>query len=518
MRSPGLNSHFRLARCVPGLTMLLRAKGWLAVTGFIVILLIVFVGHVSRGDGTTSAQWVQNLKRPHVNNCPDNLNWLSSLNIAYPVQYARRDILIMPDANVERKSVTKVNEVLFPDFQTIDLSKDSTVQLKSCKEPLRLAVPDFPVEAVDASHIVFGISTTLERLEKTIPSLVRWLPHTQARLLVIVIESEQVDDVKAVAADPGKKKELETRMRSMGMDITLVDPPELQDSFSEKYFSLVKVMWSHRNEKTAWIATIDDDTFFPSMSSLVTMLAKYNPDEKYYVGALSENWWSVTRYGMMAFGGAGIFLSRAMGEVLDENYQMCKETSHTTAGDIRILECVYATTTSKLTNERDLHQIDLWEDLSGLFESGKMPLSLHHWKPGAAYAKGYDVPTMHIVADVCRDCFLQRWWFKKDLMLTNGYSISLYPQGDLPKANLNYMEETWAKTTEVEFSVNHGTDHSMGPTRPRLELDKQKVQYKLIASAAVDGGVRQAYWHQGVNGDMDAVLELFWVQDLSGLT
>ena len=511
MRQITPTSQSRFRRCFPG-SMLLRRKGLIAFLFISIAAITSLIAHVSSKRGSSPVQWVKGLKGSTVETCPNDVAWLNSLNIAFPVKYARRDIIVSPNSSRERKSVTRIEEDLFPEFQSIDLSEGSHVQLQHCKVPLNLEVPGSTLEGIDASHIIFGISTTLRRLEDTLPSLQRWLPNSGARLFVLVIESEQEGEVKAVAANPGKKKDLQKRMRDMGMDATLVDPPKLEDSFSEKYFSMVKVMYENRNSDTQWLSTIDDDTFFPSMSGLVKMLGKYDPEKPHYVGGLSEIWWAVSHYGMMGFGGAGVFLSLAMGGILHENYQACKETSHTSAGDIRIMECIQATTNVKLSNERDLHQIDVFKDLSGLLESGNQLLSLHHWKPGASTKDGEDLPTMHMVADVCQECFLQRWWFNGDLLLTNGYSVSVYPKGDLKKANLEYMEETWDPVTQVDFSNNHGTDHSLGPTRPALELNVQKIQYKLVASSPVDGGVRQAYLHPGVNGEMDSLLELFWVQ------
>lgn len=492
--------------------MLLRNKSFITCLCILTLSSVSLIAHISSKRGASSATWVPNLKGHHVDQCPDELDWLGGLNLVYPIRYAHRDIIVNPRPEAKRASISKLDEPLFPGFQTIDLTKDTTVELQHCLEPLVLDVPAIVKDSGDAAHIMFGISTTIQRLDDSIPQLLRWLPHTNARMFVIAIESEQHDEVKAVAADPARMHEVQSRMRGLGMDVTLVDPLVLQESFSEKYFSLIKVMYNHRNDKTKWISTIDDDTFFPSMSALVSMLRKYDPLEQYYVGALSENWWAVTHYGMMGFGGAGVFLSLAMAKVINENYDFCKESSHTTAGDIRILECVYGLTSIKLTNERDLHQVDIWSDLSGVFESGRQLLSFHHWKPGAANTEGYNMPMLHTVADVCGDCFLQRWQFGGDMVLTNGYSIAYYPKGDLKGANMEQMEETWDKTTEVEGSVNHGTDHSLGPTRRRLKLDDEKIQYVLIDSAVVDGGVRQSYLHSGKDGDIDSLLELFWLE------
>lgn len=443
-----------------------------------------------------------------MNTCPARLEWLSSLNVAFPVTYAYRDIAVTRSP-IQRQSVTKLEEPLFPPFQTVDLSEDPNTQLKHCLAPLTLEVPDY-AEDTNASHIMFGISTTILRLEESVPSLVRWLPDTQARLFVIVIESEQKEEAEAVSADTARKQALQVKLRSLGIRATLVDPVDLQESFSQKYFSLIKVMHENRNDETQWIATIDDDTFFPSIPLLVAMLAKYNHDENYYVGALSENWGAVVHYGLMAFGGAGVFLSRQMAQTIYKNYQSCQENIHASAGDLRLLECVNQISNTKLTNEPDLHQIDIWADLSGIFENGQMPLSLHHWKPGAANKDGYNIPMQHTIADVCKDCYLQRWQFGTDMMLTNGFSIAFYPHGDLETAKLAFTEETWAELTQVEDSFRGGTDHSLGPTREKLPLDDRKIQYLLIHSAVVDGSVKQAYWHAGVNGELDSILELSW--------
>ena len=491
--------------------MLLRNRGifiFICVSAF---ALLSFVIHLSSEGHISTTRWISNFESKDSDQCPNHLEWLSSLNIAYPIKYARRDLVVRPREGLTRNSVTKLDEKLFPDLVTIDLSTSSKVELKHCREPLLLDVPIFLEQPVDASHIIFGVSTTLKRLDQSIPQLNRWLANTQARLLAIVVISEDFGDIeKTVFATAQEKSALQSKMRGLGMDVTLVDPLEKNDVFAEKYFSLVKLLYSKADEKTLWISTIDDDTFVPSMPALLATLEKYDPYEQYYVGSLSENWSAVTRYGLMAFGGAGIFISRPLGKILHDNYSMCKHTSGSSAGDIRIMECIYQSTDVKLTNERDLHQIDVWGDLSGLFESGRSLLSLHHWKPAETGEGGWPVPMMHTVADVCKECFLQRWQFGTDAMLTNGYSISFYPKGLLKKIDLGMVEETWDPTPPVEFSANHGTEHSLGLTRPKLLLDEEKIQYILIASSAVDGGVRQAYYHAGSHGEMDSLLELFW--------
>lgn len=484
-----------------------------AFLGLLFLFCFLFVANISQ-RGEQPSKWMPSLKGPPAQPCPDKPDWLSGLDLTFPIRYAHRDIIVNPNASAERASITKIDQSLFPDFQTIDINDDLTNDLLHCKPRMTLDVPVALKDSEDASHLMFGISTTQLRLDNSLPQLVRWLPHTNARLIIIVIESEQTDHSVAVGGDPAKMAATQNRLRDMGIDATLVDPLSLQDSFSQKYFSLTKIMFDNRKDETQWIGVIDDDTFFTSLPALVSMLGKHpNPAiEQYYVGGLSEEWWSVAHYGLMGFGGAGIFISLALAHIMADNYQYCKDTSRSSAGDLRIMECIYDLTETKLTSERDLHQIDIHGDISGLFESGRLPLSLHHWKPGAATQSGYDLPMMHLVADICGECFLQRWQFGEDMVLANGYSISVYPQGDLQKEKFEWIEYTWSEVSTVDGSNNRGVDHSLGPTRSKLELNEQKIQYKLINSAPVEGGVRQSYLHRGIDGDIDSLVEIFWLR------
>ncbi|KAL8944411.1 MAG: hypothetical protein Q9216_000462 [Gyalolechia sp. 2 TL-2023] len=493
--------------------MLLRV----AVTALICLLSltsVIFVARLYRRDNASSSEWIPSFSAKHIEPCPDNLDWLLPLQLTYPIKYARRDILVNPATGVERLPVTKHDGTLFPDFQSVDLTDDGKVQLRNCRDPLTLRVPEAAKSRVDASHIIFGISTTLTRLDESIPSMLRWLPNTQAKLFVIVIEDDDVPDESEDRFHPADSKamsDLQSRMRNLGLDVTIVNPLSTHHWFSQRYFSLVRVMWEHRQPTTKWISLIDDDTFFPSMPSLVDRLSDFDTSKQYYVGALSEDWWSVSRYGLMAFGGAGVFVSIALAEIVNSKYQDCQERSHTSAGDIRLRECVSWHTSTKLTNILDLHQMDVHKDLSGIYESGRLPLSLHHWKAGGPDGKGYPLHTMHLVTDICGDCFLQRWQFGSDMLLVNGFSIATYPKGGVKQLDLTKMEETWDHPSVVEGSVNvNGVDHSLGPTRPKLDLEQEKIQYRLLDSTAVDGAVRQIYFRKGADGGQDTVLELLW--------
>ena len=461
-------------------------------------------------------------KEPEPTSCTEHLGWLEPYQFAYPIQYLSRDIIATARADAQRPSLTKMEKPLFEAFTNVDLASSQTVKIERCLPPLELAVPHNKLQVVDASNMIFGLQTTMNRLKDTVKHLARWLPHTNAHLYAIVIENEEL------AADDGDITALEKQFRDLGIDAHIIHPVRPIDSFAQRYFSLVNIMYAARDDKTQWITLIDDDTFFPSMLDLQNMLKEHDWTKPQYVGSLSEDWWAVKHYGLMGFGGAGIMLSLPMAKIIDDHVDECKENLRTTAGDISVMDCVYRFSSTKLTHITSLHQVDMHGDLSGFYESGREMLSLHHWKEGSAAGYKLEMEKMHLVADICDSCFLQRWQFPNELLLSNGFSITSYPQGhlsgqkpggvlgtgiqvgEIKKVNLEETEHTWGDDIDVL--------HSLAPVRNKMD-DTMKVGYKLLDSMHVDGGevgvpgetvVRQVYFKEGGEGEKDTVMVLNW--------
>ena len=459
---------------------------------------------------------------PRASICHSNLEWLKELDIPFPVKYARRDIFIRSNPQAQRSSITKINETLFRDTQVVDPHQGNTTGLTHCIPPLALDVPAYSPTHQNASHILFGLASTLDRLSASLPFFQRWLAHTHARLIVIVSPPD------GQKPDLPRMDEMQTHMRDLGMDVTLIEPPNYKHSFVERYFSLVKVLYESRDANTKWLAFIDDDTFVTSMSALVSALSKYDHTQPHYLGALSEEWWTVVLYGLIGMGGGGIFLSLPLAAIVAANTDDCHKNSRMTFGDHKIYECIVRHTDTRLENLPGLYQIDIHGDRSGIFESGRQILTLHHWKEGywdehgegpdgIRHPRWFPMDEMSLVADICDTCYLQRWQFGTDTILSNGYSISTYPTGFLSKPDnqtrLDQMERTWVTPVVVEGSNNDGWDHYVGPLRRKLTLEEEKIPYRFLKGVGVDGGVRQYYRHLGREGEMDTLVELFWIRE-----
>ena len=447
--------------------------------------------------------------------CSGKLTRLNDLGLKFPIKYSRRDIIIKANSDLGRTTLTQTDTPLLSDVQLVDPAKSPNWGLEQCSPPLTLEVPTFPKQPTNASHIMFGISTYIKRIEGSIPHLQRSLAHTGARLIVLAVDDGDVTpSSKDMAA-------IEARMRDLGIDTTVVGAPK-DSSMQTRYFSLAKVLYEKRDPETEWISLLDDDTFLPSMHSLVNTLGTYDSSKEWYLGAMSEDWWSVMVYGMMSFGGGGTFLSVPTAARINDNYDTCLKQSTANQGDIRIFDCITAHTTTKFQPIAGLHQTDLGGDLSGFYESGRLPLSLHHWKTGWHFEQKpeqralntYAMAKMHLVSDVCGDCFLQRWQFGSSMILSNGFSISTYPNPNVlaelvKNKDMDKIEDTFLPTRPVN-SFMRNYEHSIGPLRPKIA---GKIQYKFLDAKQEDGGVRQYYIYRALDKEPDIVYEIFWTGD-----
>lgn len=397
--------------------------------------------------------------------------------LSKPVHYLRREVIARPS---ESKQMTRERlDIPLFDVRTPNTTDPATGKQvpDACSDPITVEVP-IPPKRVDASHIIFGVATTYERLYDSLDGFAHWAGHSNARIFALI--------------EPhGKLSKLRAKAQSLGIDLTI---KESDIEYNSRYFSLLRLLHDNLQEGTQWGCVIDDDTFFLSMPRLVERLKSYDATKPYYVGGLSESQPQIGVFGVMGFGGAGVFLSRPLLEQLNDVHDKCQEMSGT--GDRKIAHCVYQYTSTKLTVDNDLRQLDLMGDASGFFESGRQqPLSVHHWK--SWYHA--DMVKLSAVSAVCGDsCLLLQWRFKDGWVLTNGFSVVHYSE-ELPDSDFS-IEKTW----DDHNGANQDSFlHALGPLRAK---DEAKFSYRLEDAIVERGQVRQFYIHRGLP-DGDLVLE-----------
>jgi len=436
----------------------------------------------------------------------------TELDLSENIVYTRRCVKPVY-GSVDRDVVADVKEPLIAGTTNLNLKADCSQLAPPPCEPLSLEVPAaYPPPQDQYGHLVFGIASTFERVQESLPVFAHWLAGTGAQLVAVISDADdgflkhdlrglqkQYRDQKINATIIAPKlKEALPRKNTMG------EKPRKPAPVEQLHFLLIRDMLDVSTPQTQWLGVLDDDTFFPALHPLTLALRQHDHTRPMWLGALADNWISVKIWGFMAYGGAGTFLSVPLAKHLEPYLETCARETEIGTGDGMLRDCVYARSTTKLTLVDGLYQHDIRGDASGFFESGRRALSIHHWK------SWYHAPVakMAAVTGLCGDCFLQRWRFGTDTLLANGYSITVYREG-IKSIDLDRMEGTFDEP-DARF------DFIYGPFRPRL-ADDQKKSYRL---AGVYGGFgkgdrfRQVYVHRANRDEaaqpVDEVIELVW--------
>jgi hypothetical protein len=352
----------------------------------------------------------------------------------------------------------------------------------------------------DTGAMLFGMATTVERLRKQLPALLFSYAHTKATLVVLVPGDTQ--DV------PGHER----YFRKRGLDIILKPSPL---EFTARYFGLVEAFTEviQTRPQTGWVSFVDDDTFFLALGRVAKKLKAMDSNKKWFVGALSELHRQVDIFGHIAFGGAGVFVSRPLLAILHAVYQQCQDTGEQ-PGDQKLAQCIEKYGDTELTLWDTLFQMDMKGKVDGVFESGRTFDTLHHWS--SWYTK--DVVKMSAVAATAgRNSILRRWKFDEQIehvdghdfrvfwVLTNGYSLVKYAfDASLPEDYVNFdqTEGTW----DDDLS---SYEPRLGPLRPINQANVYKERWLLLDSMVVGRNVHQIYSHEFQ--DSHSLVELVWV-------
>ncbi|KAJ5129344.1 uncharacterized protein N7515_005383 [Penicillium bovifimosum] len=409
--------------------------------------------------------------------CEIDYDRLVALDVRKISQYTRREIVLdMTEGPVPYKQ--RLDEPFFQAKGT-----EGAADGCSIPAPINLQVPE-PPKSVDASHIDFGVATSIERLNDSLDAFAHWAGYSRARMFALIETDRSENGVRDVKA----------KADALGINLHIT---QSDDDYLHRYFALIPLLEEHARESTQWGCVIDDDTFFLSMPRLVDALSKYDHTTSMYIGGLSESIPQIATFGMIGFGGAGVFLSKPLMTEITNVYDECSAMDFT--GDRRIAICIYRYTQTRLTVDHRLRQLDLMHDASGFFESGREPpLTVHHWK---SWFKA-DMPKLAVVAELCgASCLLRQWHFGDGWILTNGFSVIKYHVD--PDADDITMEKTW--------DSHNGADdeaylHELGPLR-RKDEDKKSFQLR----DAIFENERVTQWYirpDSKNGDQ--VLELTW--------
>jgi hypothetical protein len=452
-----------------------------------------------------------------------NASHLAHIKQRYDIEgeldYFTRIISFRRIHDLERKSLTTVPQALLnPSMTPINLPRqrigDTAYAISN--EPLEFEVPLSGLPStVNASQLIFGISTTFQRLNESNEEVINdwkyWLTDgygasNGAKLFLLLWNASEAE-----------LHDARTLLDDAGIDAN-VDCSKDQD-MAVRYINLVPHLY-HRvdSRNTKWLILCDDDTFFPSMHGLIEKLDSFDHSKQLYIGTLSEDIEALERHGSQAFGGAGVILSLQMAKTITQSIGSCSSVSKLEEsgwqGDKLLHNCIYHNSNTRLVLLPDLWQLDFRGDASGFYEWGHKPLSLHHYR-GSGWHKARPLQFSKI-AHICgEDCILQRF-LTTDNFIISGHSIAYYPLGILFDTSL--VERTFEPLWEKGWNF----DYTFGPQRPALRDSGQKISWEIQASELrPDGSVLQTYLRRKDHirwtasdqrrGDHDSIIELIWV-------
>ncbi|GAA5844194.1 hypothetical protein JCM11251_006713 [Rhodosporidiobolus azoricus] len=370
------------------------------------------------------------------------------------------------------------------------------------------AVPSSPRPPVPPTFrknsLMFGMSTTPDRVLWNLPVWSHWVPssphppldptqHPQTSALPLVLVLTPPPN----PTEQARTREAVEEANGMGMYVEM--RPREADRFETRYFALVEEMWREAERRalegvtTDWFIFSDDDTFFPDFDSLARLVSQFDPNEDHLIGTLSESTKQVAQWGHIAYGGAGIIVSRGAVQKMNKegvwNHCLAKFGA-AFGGDAMVTHCASLvmdkTPEEALKVDSTMHQLDIRGDGTGFFQSGFLITSLHHWgswftlfPPWTETGSGDLRKGITLVGKAAKavggDNWGRRYVFEEGKVVVNlGYSV-VVEREPVAEDELAKSEHTW-----WEFETFH-------PIRPAQEEAVEKRTYYLTAVRSLDG-------------------------------
>lgn len=207
-------------------------------------------------------------------------------NVETDINYVMRTIRYITDAK-ERPMMTNTSQELFPNgWKKVNLDEVDRLPADTL-EPLEIHVMKTPrPDEIDASELLFGVSTTYTRfndeIDGPVKEWVRWLTdgNGTSNGAGLVLQLHDTTNEQLAAA--------QKLLTGVGIDATVIHSDPSLD-MPGRYVDLVPILYSHPSRPTRkYLALIDDDTFFPSLGALMKELHSYDHKEENYIGTLTE--------------------------------------------------------------------------------------------------------------------------------------------------------------------------------------------------------------------------------------
>ncbi|KAL8293325.1 hypothetical protein RQP46_000026 [Phenoliferia psychrophenolica] len=203
-----------------------------------------------------------------------------------------------------------------------------------------------------------------------------------------------------------------------------------------------------------WFVIGDDDSWFVGLNSLKELVVRKNSEDDHLLGGFTGAIDHYRTFGRIAYGGAGMIISRGLFKKMFDMLDVCAERFEPIVwgGDGLISHCAAlakGVSVPEIVEEiAGLSQMDLRGDASGFMSAGTPLLSLHHWAswldlvPGVSGLDAIALFTAGSNAIGGQNLF-RRWTFDGGKTVwTAGYSVMIH-ETPLSEEDLRRVEHTW---------------------------------------------------------------------------
>ncbi|KAJ0159203.1 hypothetical protein CTA2_10137 [Colletotrichum tanaceti] len=468
--------------------------------------LVPLVKPVAGSAGSTHHDTVYLRELAERHGLTHNISWLS------------RRIKVVPDAPRRLPMTNMAQSFAESEFQNVRWD-DEGLGLGGQGAANRLSVTKSPRPgAVDASDLLFGISTSYGRLTYEDDSLIedwqRWLTNGRGS------SNGATAIVTLHQASSREAWEIYEKLREAGIDATVI-PLQKSVEKASRYLDLMTILLdvsetlAEQGRPKRYFGLVDDDIFFPTPGQLVSRLSRFDAASPYYIGLPSERPdWAVHNDTAVTHGGGAIFFTPPAALIV--SHVPCRPaaeglTGNNTAWDGLLHDCV------KEHTDLPFHVLPSFyspaDALYGVqatsYDLGVSPLTLRHARSRHRLAPR----PAHLVTAICGEaCFLQRFRFGDDWILVNGRSLTHYCEGleVVPMASDAKLLGAMQYGQDADLPLGEGI--VLGETGQRKEVVTWKgtrnVWLFLDAGVGARGEVWQAYVkRRGGSGFMSGEVE-----------
>ena len=210
----------------------------------------------------------------------------------------RDDIIEEYDDRLEVLEDELINDVVF-----LDRNASGKEAELSALCPLHTVsvLPERKPSKYTASSLLFGVAMNADDVPKVLQHWQYWGRKTKVAFHILLPSSQQ-----------NRVSEARNLIRStLGIDVT-VESAKNTDDFAQLTLLLVERMEMNAASSRRWFIILSATTFVTSIDDILLALEPYDAVQSLYLGGLSESTKRKAKDGILAYGGAGIVLSRPL--------------------------------------------------------------------------------------------------------------------------------------------------------------------------------------------------------------